>query len=142
MSEYQHHYNTSHSLNVIMHLGTKFLFMEQRANEQTYCLKVSDYRQMDTCSTRGTTSGLPAFEGCGQCMRGQGMGLRYYHSLCATQHKRCFTPVFCEAIVSLRSSWSIHAEAWHSRFKKLRLYLRVPVRLCKLKINIYIYFQS
>ncbi|CAH1645303.1 unnamed protein product [Spodoptera littoralis] len=29
-----------------------------------------------------------------------------------TRRKRCFTSVFCEAVVSLRSSRPIHAEAW------------------------------
>uniref|UniRef100_A0A2H1WQ87 SFRICE_016527 n=1 Tax=Spodoptera frugiperda TaxID=7108 RepID=A0A2H1WQ87_SPOFR len=31
-----------------------------------------------------------------------------------TQRKRCFTSVFCEAVVSLRSSWLIRVEAWLS----------------------------
>ena len=58
---------------------------------------------MDTCNTRGVTSALP-------------------YSLGETQRKRCFTPVFCEAVVSLRSSRPrkqrpIRAEAWLSHGK-------------------------
>ena len=70
---------------------------------------------MDTRNTRGITSALPAL-GNGEGDEGKGwiMGLRYPHSLGETQRRRCFTPVFCEAVVSLRSSRPIHAEAWLS----------------------------
>ena len=38
----------------------------------------------------------PPMDGVATFLRG--LGLRYPHSLGETQHKRCFTPVFCEAV--------------------------------------------
>uniref|UniRef100_A0A2H1VDG6 SFRICE_027857 n=1 Tax=Spodoptera frugiperda TaxID=7108 RepID=A0A2H1VDG6_SPOFR len=37
-----------------------------------------------------------------------------------TQHKRCFTPILCEAVVSLGLSWPICAETWLTRTYKLK----------------------
>uniref|UniRef100_A0A2H1W9D4 SFRICE_027661 n=1 Tax=Spodoptera frugiperda TaxID=7108 RepID=A0A2H1W9D4_SPOFR len=49
--------------------------------------------------------------GWGRLGRGE-LGLRQPHSHNETQRKRCFTSVFYEAVVSLRSSRPIRAVAW------------------------------
>lgn len=45
------------------------------------------------------------------------MVLRCTHLVGGAQRKRCFTPAFCEAVISLQSSWPIQAEVCLSHGK-------------------------
>ena len=58
--------------------------------------------------------------------RGGELGLRYQHTRGKTRRKRHFTPVFCEALVSLRSSRPIRANAWLSHGNIMYLIYYVP----------------
>ena len=60
---------------------------------------------MDTRNTGGVTSALPPL---------RGFGVPVASLTRRTQRKRCFTPVFCEAVASFQSSRLIIAEAWLS----------------------------
>uniref|UniRef100_A0A2H1W0I5 SFRICE_011117 n=1 Tax=Spodoptera frugiperda TaxID=7108 RepID=A0A2H1W0I5_SPOFR len=65
---------------------------------------------MEPRNIRGVTCALSAFWGwLGK--RGLGRGVTGPPVTSLTQRKRCFTSVFCETVVSLRSSRPIRAEA-------------------------------
>lgn len=66
---------------------------------------------MGTRNTRVVTSALLAFGGWGVGLgSGWGMILRCPYSLGEAQRCRCFTPIFGEAVLSLRSRRPISAK--------------------------------